>query len=169
MKLPAIGLGLSLLGLGLLLTAQVVRHYEREHPTPAVEREQSGPIYTYQGTVERIIDGDTISVSIPSFPAPFNPISVRVDHINTPETRRPAEDCEIEDGRLAKAFAAGRMPAGSTITIIYDEQRQDKYGRLLARIVLPNGQDYGQALISEGLARAYEGGKKEEWCSDPTS
>lgn len=161
MKAAYIGLGLSLLGLGLLATGQVMRHYEREHAAPPPAE---GPVYTYQGRVERIIDGDTISVSIPSFPAPFNPISVRVDRVNAPESRRPAPDCEIEDGRLAKAFAAGRMPAGSTVTVIYDDRRQDKYGRLLARVILPGGQDYGQALISEGLAKPYEGGKKEDWC-----
>ena len=167
MRISYIALGLSLLGGVLLLSAQVVKLYERDDARK--DAEQAGPIFTYEGKVERIIDGDTISVSIPSFPAPFNPIAVRVAHINAPESRRPAPDCEIEDGRLAKAFAAGRMPAGTTVTIVYDDNRQDKYGRMLARVVLPNGQDYGQALISEGLARAYEGGKKEEWCSDPTS
>lgn len=164
MKLLYLSLGLSLLGAGLTATGGIMRHYEQHHSDDAPAAEQAGPIYTYEGTVERIIDGDTISVSISSFPAPFNPISVRVDHVNTPETRPPAEDCEIEDGRLAKAFAAGRMPAGSTVTIVYDDRRQDKYGRMLARVILPNGQDYGQALISEGLARPYEGGRKQDWC-----
>ena len=43
------------------------------------------------------------------------------------------------------------------------EPRLDKYGRGLARMFV-NGTDVGKILISEGLARPYDGGKRQSWC-----
>mgnify|MGYP000049760326 CR=1 FL=1 len=40
----------------------------------------------------------------------------------------------------------------------------DRYGRKL-RIVMRNGQSLGGVLVSEGLARNYEGGRRDGWCA----
>ena len=167
-SLPIIAASLSATGAVLIGTGAYVRSQE-EKPVPVVQTVETehGTIYTYQATVERVVDGDTVRVHIPSFPAPFNPIAVRVDHINTPEKRHPAPDCEIVLGVKASEYASAVMPDGQTITVVYDDSREDKYGRLLARIVLPDGRDYGQSLIAAGLAKPYDGGKKVEWCTDP--
>ena len=39
----------------------------------------------------------------------------------------------------------------------------DRYGRRLVR-VRSGGRDVGEALVSEGLARAYAGGARASWC-----
>lgn len=173
-KLAITAAALSIAGAGLTTTGAVMRHNEQHHaeetPTAATTVQPSttvvaeNHVYIYQATVERVVDGDTVRVQIPSFPAPFNPIAVRVDHVNTPEKRSPAPACEIALGERASEFAHEAMPDGTTVTVLYDDRRQDKYGRLLARIVLPNGRDYGQSLIEAGLAKPYEGEKKTKWC-----
>ena len=40
---------------------------------------------------------------------------------------------------------------------------QDRYGRLLAWLML-DGRDVGRVLISENLARPYDGGQRMAWC-----
>jgi len=42
------------------------------------------------------------------------------------------------------------------------DRDRDVYGRLL-RNVSVNGRDVGEALIADGLARAYAGGRRS-WC-----
>jgi endonuclease YncB( thermonuclease family) len=43
-----------------------------------------------------------------------------------------------------------------------NDRDRDVYGRLL-RNVRVNGRDVGEALISDGVARAYAGGRRP-WC-----
>jgi endonuclease YncB( thermonuclease family) len=42
------------------------------------------------------------------------------------------------------------------------DRNRDTYGRLLRNVAV-NGQDVGEALMSAGLARAYDGGRRR-WC-----
>lgn len=44
-----------------------------------------------------------------------------------------------------------------------DGFRRDKYRRILARLLL-DGRDVAAELIAEGLARPYDGGRREPWC-----
>lgn len=123
--------------------------------------------YEYTAKVIKETDGDSIRVEIAGWPAPYNPISVRIDYIDTPEKRMPPakSQCEVTLGKEASKFAATLAPVGSKVTVIYDDKRHDKYGRLLARIRLPNGKDFGQTMISKGYAHDYNGGKKMPWCA----
>ncbi len=52
------------------------------------------------------------------------------------------------------------IKSGVTMTSI--DRDRDVYGRLL-RNVSVNGRDVGEALISDGVARAYAGGRRS-WC-----
>jgi hypothetical protein len=47
----------------------------------------------------------------------------------------------------------------STVSTIYVSEDKDKYGRLITTI--PN---LAEGLIEQGLARAYDGGKRLSWC-----
>ena len=40
---------------------------------------------------------------------------------------------------------------------------RDVYRRLLRNVAI-NGQDVGEAMISSGLARNYDGKKRQPWC-----
>jgi len=38
--------------------------------------------------------------------------------------------------------------------------------RVDAYVVLRDGRDLGDALVSAGLARPYDGGHRQSWCAD---
>lgn len=125
--------------------------------------------YVYDGKVVRLKDGDTLVLEIAGWPAPFNPIDVRVDGIDTPESRQTSgkkkiKKCELAMGRKSSAYAKSILRPGDMVKVIYKEGRHEKYGRLLADITLPNGKDMATEMISAGHAKAYDGGAKRKWC-----
>ena len=122
-------------------------------------KEAFGP---YRAEVVRVKDGDTVLVDVHIWPGLTQRISLRLDGVNTPETRRPAPDCEREAGRQAKAFVRGLLSPGDEVII--REVRLGKYaGRALGKIEV-DGQDLGEMLIREHLARPYHGGRRSAWC-----
>ena len=110
--------------------------------------------------VVRVIDGDSLVVNVPSFPPIVGQeIAVRIAGCDTPELRdrRP----EVRDmAQRAKALTAELAPVGSRIWL--HDIRRDKYFRLLARVRTDSG-DIGEALLRQGLAVPYNGGKKAAW------
>lgn len=46
-----------------------------------------------------------------------------------------------------------------------EDVRNDKYGgRVIAEVRNTEGEDVGEALLTRRLARAYEGGRRGNWC-----
>jgi len=116
----------------------------------------------YDVIVERVIDGDTIVISIPNVPEVFGKkISVRIAGIDTPELRA---NCPYEKGlaNRAKDRVEGIIMKGQVVSL--SNTKRDKYFRLLAD-VLVDGQNVAAALVNEGLAVTYSGGKKRDWCN----
>lgn len=120
----------------------------------------------YQAKVLKVIDGDTIKVEVAGWPAPFNPINVRIDGIDTPEKKMPPAKsmCEVALGHAATGYALKTVRVGSMVTVNYDTTKHDKYGRLLGTMKLEDGRDYGSIMIAGGFARPYDGGTKSVWC-----
>lgn len=128
-------------------------------------------VVAYQATVVKVIDGDTLKVRVAGFPAPFDPIDVRVWGIDTPEHRRPPAQaqCEVALGVKAAEFAQALIKPGVKVTVTYRLGVNDKYGRLLGSVTLSDGRDYGGLLIAKHLARPYgaDGNlHKTAWCAD---
>lgn len=94
------------------------------------------------GTVTRIIDGDTIDVSL-------NGVETRVRYVgvNTPERD---EVCYQE-----ATNANASLVQGQTVTLVRDVNDTDRYGRLL-RYVYVNGINVNATLVSQGYAEAAE-------------
>ena len=116
----------------------------------------------YDVIVERVIDGDTIVISIPNVPEVFGKkISVRIAGIDTPELRA---NCPYEKGlaNRAKERVEGIIMKGRVVSL--SNTKRDKYFRLLAD-VLVDGENVAAALVNEGLAVTYSGGKKRDWCN----
>lgn len=110
-------------------------------------------------TVVRVIDGDTLVVDLPcDIDLVCKSISVRAEHIDTPEIRGKC-DKEKDLARQAKKVMTETFPSGDSI--ILKNTKRDKYFRILANI--PEVRD---ELIAKGLARDYEGGKKLGWCDE---
>ncbi|MCX6431812.1 MAG: thermonuclease family protein [Actinobacteria bacterium] len=91
---------------------------------------------TVTGTVERVVDGDTVHVRVEG-----QDVTVRMIGINTPETVKP--DAPIECfGPESSDFAKATL-TGQPVTLEFDDSQgmTDKYGRTLAYVWqdLPDG------------------------------
>ncbi|MGB1216173.1 MAG: thermonuclease family protein [Pikeienuella sp.] len=100
------------------------------------------------------IDGDTIAIGEDRY---------RLMGFDTPETRFAKCDAERELGNQATRRLESLISAAQSVTL-HVEPRPDRYDRFLA-VLEADGQDVGPVLISEGLARPYDGGQRQGWCA----
>lgn len=91
-------------------------------------------------TVVRVIDGDTIEVSLDG-----QIESVRYVGINTPERDEPC----YADAREANLALVG----GETVRLVRDETNRDRFGRLL-RYIYVDGVFVEEELVRGGFAEA---------------
>jgi micrococcal nuclease len=104
-----------------------------------------------RGTVVRAIDGDTILV-----PGPGGRIEdIRLLGIDTPETvdpRRPVGCYGPEASAYTKHLVTGR-----SVTLRYDRELHDRYGRFLAYVWLSGARSVfvNAELVRQGYARTY--------------
>lgn len=120
---------------------------------------------TYQATVVRVVDGDSVIVSVPAWAAtPFGTMSVRISGIDTPESRKPPAKCkaEVALGKAASAYAKTLVQPGAPVVLTL--KGWDKYFRLDGALTLPDGRDWGSVMLVGGYAAPYDGGKKRSWC-----
>jgi len=93
-----------------------------------------------EGTVERVVDGDTIHVRIGA-----RVEKVRYIGVNTPEVHHPTKG-EEPGGREA-AEVNRRLVEGQAVRLELDVQERDRYGRLLAYVWI------GDLMINAELVR----------------
>jgi len=121
---------------------------------------------TYDVTVIRVNDGDTITISAPWVPAPMKKeIAIRVYGVDTPEKGWRAK-CESENQMAlgASLFTARMVDAAKHRQVIL--MGWDKFGgRVLGDFIL-DGKSLRHALIEAGHAREYFGDAKQSWCLD---
>jgi micrococcal nuclease len=98
-------------------------------------RDRCGPD---SGEVAHIFDGDTVALRSGEV--------VRYLLIDTPETGEPPECYGAEAREANRALVDGR-----TIRLEYDAQCEDRYGRLLAYVVL-DGREVNRILVERGFA-----------------
>jgi micrococcal nuclease len=106
-------------------------------------------MYEYKARVVNVVDGDTVDAVIDlGFKVSINQ-RLRLDRIDTPERGEPGY---VE----AKAFVFD-MVGGKEVTL--KTYKVSKWGYYLADILL-QGKSVSDALVSAGLAKHYDGGKK---------
>jgi endonuclease YncB( thermonuclease family) len=99
---------------------------------------------TQATAVRYVIDGDTVVLA--------DGQHLRLLGINAPELGKDG----APDQPLA-AQARERLTAlveHRRVVLVYERERQDHYGRQLAHVLLPDGEDAEQILLREGLAWA---------------
>ena len=92
--------------------------------------------------LKKVVDGDTLRLK--------DGRRVRLIGVNTPELshgNRPAQPLAEE----AKEFTE-RFLAGGDLELVYDRDRRDNHGRLLAHVYNHRGDSLESALLSAGLA-----------------
>lgn len=108
--------------------------------------------------VVKVRDGDTFVINISNIPDVFgSEIAVRIRGIDTPEKNDSREN--IKKIALEAHRELEKLLLSAKNIELYDLGR-DKYFRLLAS-VKADGVDVGQYLIRKGLAKKYNGGKKQ--------
>jgi micrococcal nuclease len=110
---------------------------------------QGGKPGETKAIVTRVVDGDTIVVMLNGAKT-----KVRLQGVNTPEKDGPytkAQPMNQTATRRTKELAENK-----TVTLVSDRKGEtDKYGRLLAYVILPDGRALNEILIKEGLAVVY--------------
>jgi micrococcal nuclease len=81
--------------------------------------------------VTHVVDGDTIDVAMPG----GEEETVRYIGIDTPETVKP--DAPVECGGPRAHAVNERLVGGRMVTLRFDAERRDVYGRLLAYVYVP--------------------------------
>lgn len=102
----------------------------------------------------RIWDGDTFIIDGPG----RKPLKIRIENIDTPEIEGR---CAYETDLAQRSKQ--RLAALLRTTIAVHTGRLDRYGRQLATITA-GGRDVGEILVSERLARRWDGAR-HSWCS----
>lgn len=129
--------------------------------------EQRTPLAEGKARITKIVDGDTVHAILPGGES-GDPVeeTIRLYGLNAPELHpRPGQkwaDFTVQPcAQEANDFLERLCPAGSEVRI--EAHGRDKYGRLLAVLILPDGRDANKLLIEAGLARAYfvKGGKND--------
>ncbi|ETX12730.1 hypothetical protein OCH239_17440 [Roseivivax halodurans JCM 10272] len=139
-----------LVGPAALLLGAVLLNQPHTPPRPA--QSVTGPVAVTAAAL-RVIDGDTVE---------FQGLNYRLTGYDTPEVRNAA--CEIEKalGNRATARLQAMIDAASSMELRVKAGR-DRYGRGLGSLLV-DGQDVGDVLIAESLARRYHGGQRSGWC-----
>lgn len=131
--------------------------------TPAAA--QKTPVgVTYDTTIVRAVDGDTIVIAAPYLPAPLKPeLGVRIFGVDTPEKGFRGK-CESEKvrGEQASVFTKDVIKATKKHQVVlYD---WDKFGGRVLGDILLDGMSLRALLIKNGFAREYFGDAKQSWC-----
>jgi len=101
------------------------------------------------GLVTRVFDGDTILVKIGGIEE-----KVRLLGIDCPEKNGPYTSLEPFGNEAWKRTE--ELALGKRVRLVYGgESLRDKYNRLLAHVILPDGRVLNEILLSEGLAVHY--------------
>lgn len=82
--------------------------------------------------VRYVVDGDTLTVTDED----GSEFKVRRIGCNTPESVSSDENKNCEEGRLASQYTKSLFSEGQTVYLEYDNDRYDKYGRILAYVWL---------------------------------
>ena len=96
----------------------------------------------------RVVDGDTIIVNVNG-----KEERVRLIGVDTPETKHPSKPIEYF-GKEASAFTKS-MVEGKKVRLDYDQEKRDRYGRLLAYVYLEDGAFLNAEIVKQGYGFAY--------------
>jgi micrococcal nuclease len=107
------------------------------------------PHDAFVATVVRDVDGDTILARATGGDAVLR---VRVVGIDSPESVKPDTPVACY-GHEAAALTASLLPKGARVRAAYEVEHQDRYGRELWDLWLPDGRFLQTVLAASGTVR----------------
>ena len=118
------------------------------NPGSGQETQPEEPSTFVEVEVQRVVDGDTIIVSLDGANE-----RVRMIGIDTPESVAPDASRNVPYGKIASAFTKEKLE-GKTVELEFDVEERDQYGRILAYVYI-NGEMFNKTLLDEGHASVY--------------
>jgi len=117
-------------------------------------------LFHYKATVGRVVDGDTIDVTLNLGFDIYYKGRIRFMGINAPESRTK-DAVEKEAGLAAKRYVEDWISALEHKVIIETSlDEKGKFGRILGRILNEEGECLNDEMVSLGHATPYHGGKR---------
>lgn len=107
-------------------------------------------MFEYNATVYNVVDGDTIDVEIDLGFKIFTKQRIRMTGIDTPER---GQDRYVEAGDFLRNLI-------QTKKVVLKTTKASKWGYMLGNVYLAS-EHINQRMITEGWAKAYDGGTKE--------
>ena len=112
-----------------------------------------------EAIVTRVIDGDTVDVQLDG-----RTERVRLLNIDTPETKHPDQSVQCL-GPEASAHLTALLPPGAAVTLQYDDERTDRYGRTLAAVFMADGTLVNAEMTRAGFATSVVFGENDRFMS----
>ena len=111
-------------------------------------------MYQYKATVERVVDGDTIDLTIDLGFKITTHQRIRLAGIDTPEIFSVKKDSEeYKKGMEAKEFVETRVAANNNKAIVETEKVTEKYGRYIGTITFADSETtLNDELVDKGHA-----------------
>jgi micrococcal nuclease len=113
-----------------------------------------GQIYNYKAILERVIDGDTIVVTLAlGLGIHMSKFKIRMAYIDAPEMR------DKPFGQESKDFIIDFI-ANKAIVVKTKSDKKDKYGRYLCEVYVKTGDEWvsvNSKMLTEGQAVKYKG------------
>lgn len=135
--------------------------------TAALAQDIPSPYSEYHGTVERVIDGDTIVVRLDLWPGLEAIYAVRARGIDAPELRGVA--CPDESVLAEEARAQAEKLYGPGTTVRIENVELDSFGRAVAdirRFRSDRWLYFAEEMVDRGLAEPWQEGWPEiDWCA----
>jgi endonuclease YncB( thermonuclease family) len=113
-------------------------------------------IWNCPAVVDHVHDGDTVICSIDLGWHISVLSAVRVDGLAAPEL-------STQTGKAARDFALQLLPPGIGVTIVSKKLlgTTEKYGRVLADVLIPPGKSFAEAMIEAGHGKPWDGTGKQ--------
>ena len=122
-------------------------------------------MFEYFCKIQRVVDGDTVDISVNLGFDIWHNARVRMMGIDTPESR--TRNLEEKALGLASKARLKELLKGKKIKIVCSKEGKGKFGLIIADVhtIDKEGNDVNvnNQLIEEGHARPYYGGKKVPW------
>ena len=119
----------------------------------------SNKLYHYRAKVERVVDGDTIDVTLDLGFDLHMQARIRFAGINAPESRT-RDLVEKQKGLEAKRYVEDRIGGCDAVIVQTQLDKKGKFGRILGSILNAEGACLNDEMVSLGHATPYDGGKR---------
>jgi micrococcal nuclease len=112
-------------------------------------------MYEYAARVVKVVDGDTVDLTVDLGLRTYQQARVRLYGINAPEHNTP-------EGVTSKAWLEQQLPVGLAVVVQTHKDKTEKYGRWLADIFVSHedlvaGHSVNAVSVEAGMAKDWDG------------